>query len=301
MNQENQSLKGPLIILGADSRAAAAITARFPETRVVGVARRPGAGERLVVDDYATVPDDAPLTGAQVINCVGSDRGTPEDLHKLNCAVPVAWARAARDRGAEGFVHLSSFSVFARQGEVGMDSPLDTRSDYGRSKRAAEEELKALAGEGFAVSRLRMPILVSPPVPGGPDDKLGLLMKLVRVSRLRPRLARPIARAMLSYDGLAEAVCRLVNAPQPLTCAADPEPFSYELVGEVARNSGIRLASVPLPGSATALVARFAPGLHERLFTSMALADDDNLLAQGGNFLRLRAIVGMHFARSGRS
>ena len=296
MSSRTPSPNPDLVLLGGDSRAAAAITARLPHARCRMVVRRRGPGDRVVVEDYLAIPDALPLAGSTIVNCVGTDSGSPEQLDKLNRQVPLAWAQAAQARSARAFVHLSSFSVFARREMVGLDSPLAPVTPYGRSKLAAEQALAGISGGKLAVSLLRVPILISPPTTGGQRDKLAALLRLLRLARLRPAPVLPIKRAMLSYDGLATAVSMLLETPQAVACAADPMPFSYELVAAVAREQGMRLAPLPVPRSAAAAVARMAPGLHERLLTSMHLADEDNLLVRRKDFLRLREIVALHLA-----
>lgn len=297
MNPRDLPANLDLVLLGGDSRAAAAIATRFPAARMRLVTRRAGPGHRQRLDDYCAVPEAYSLTGATIVNCVGTDSGRAEVLDKLNRQVPLAWARAARDQGARAFIHLSSFSVYARQDLVGLDSALAPVSPYGRSKLAAERDLARLAGAGLAISLLRVPILVSPPEVAGSRDKLAALVALLRLTRLRPAPSPPIKRAMLSYQGLAAAVGTLLQSPQDVACAADPEPFSFELIAALAREQRVGMLTVPVPRPAAGLVARMSPGIHERLFTSMALAAADNILAQRSDFLRLREIIAMHLAR----
>ena len=263
--------------------------------RVVGIARRDGPGERIIVADYTEVPDDLSLAGATIINCVGTDRGSPENLQHLNVEVPCAWASAAREQGARQLVQLSSFSIYGRAEQVSCATQPAPQVDYGRSKLAAEQALTAERG-GLAVSVLRVPILVSPSGTSGAPDKLAQLAALAKRLHALPQPHRRVERSMLTYDGLAAAVERVIAGAPALACAADPEPFTYALLAGAARERRIQVLSVPVPAFASALVSKLAPALHDRLFASSLLAAEDNILAGECDFVRLREVIASHFA-----
>ena len=110
--KESEPLSETLILIGASSRAAAAIRAALPERKTVGVARQ-GAHADVRLAHYAAVPSSVHFVGATVVNCVGTDRGSPDELDAINRRVPPAWASSAREAGALHFIQLSSFSVYA--------------------------------------------------------------------------------------------------------------------------------------------------------------------------------------------
>jgi nucleoside-diphosphate-sugar epimerase len=285
----------PVILVGADSRAAAAIARRLDGRRLIGIARRDGPGERLLVRDYAEVPQGLPLQGAVIVICAGSDQGTPAQLHHLNVAVPLAWAAAGAAGGARQLVQISSFSVFGRTDTIDAGTPPRPQTDYGRSKLAAEEELARVRGP-MAISVLRVPILVAPATAHGPPDKLARLAGLMARLHVAPAPSAPVRRSMISYDGLAAAVESLIAHPRAQAMAADPEPFTYDAAARIARDCGRTLHRVPVPRLATALMQSLAPGLADRLFASSVLADRANLLAGRDDFERLSEVVRSHFA-----
>jgi len=262
--------------------------------RVIGIARRDGPGERVIVADYAAVPADLTLAGATIVNCVGTDRGSPETLQHLNVEVPRAWARAAREQGARQFVQLSSFSVYGRAERVSCATQAAPQGIYGRSKLAAEKALTAERGE-LALSVLRVPILVSPSGTSGAPDKLAQLAALAKRLHTVPQPHRPVERSMLTYDGLAAAVERVIAGAPSLACAADPEPFTYALLAGAARERGLQVLSVPVPAIASKLLSKAAPALHDRLLASSLLAAEDNILAGESDFVRLREVIVSHF------
>ncbi|MGN3974578.1 NAD-dependent epimerase/dehydratase family protein [Tsuneonella sp. SYSU-LHT278] len=287
-------MAGPLVLVGGDSRAAAAIAARSSSRKVVLIARRDGPGERVLISDYRKIPDGAALANATVINCVGTDRGDPEDLAALNVEVPIAWAGAAEAAGARQFIQISSFSVYGRRAAIGSDTPPAPESGYGMSKRDAET---ALEGTGaMATSILRVPILVSPAGAAGEPDKLARLASLSARIRAVPAPRARVERSMISYDAMARAVELLEAEPRPLAIAADPQPFTYDLLAEVAREAGLAVARVPVPQVAVRLLAGVSPGLADRLFASSVLAAEANLLAGQEGFVPLREVIASHFA-----
>ena len=272
------ALDAPVILIGGRSRSAAAIRAALPGARMFTVARE-GARADATTPDYAQVPAGVPFEGATVINCVGTDRGDPALLDRLNRAAPAAWAKASRAGGARQFIQLSSFSVYAPTGIVHQGSALGPGSAYGRSKMAAEQDLSALATDAFAVALLRVPILVSGDRAGA-TDKLATLLKALRRARIVPGVTPAVRRAMLTYQGLGAAVALLAaRRANGVFAAADREPFTYELVAECAAAAGRPLLRLPIPRAGVRLLARAAPSLSQRLFESMELASDYNLLA----------------------
>lgn len=264
----------------------------MPGRETFGVARQ-GSHTDLQLLNYAEVPSEVRFAGATVVNCVGTDRGSPKKLDAVNHCVPLAWASAARAGGARHFIQLSSFSVYALTPLVGAASAVAPASAYGRSKLVAENGLRALAAPGFAVSLLRVPILL-----GGAADKLAALMKIIRRTHVIPRPAVPMRRAMLTYGGLGAAVGKLIEHPiSGVIAAADPEPFSYDLVAECASAVSMRTIRLPVPKVAAALMRAAAPSIGNRLFGSMELAPESNLLTDSAGYATVRDLIRAHLSR----
>lgn len=258
-----------LVIIGGTSRAGRAIIART-DAPIISVVREPtGRPGEVVVTAYDRPPDDMELAGAAIVNCAGTPIGSREELHRANVAVPMAWARQAQ--GCARFVQISSFSIFGPVPLVTAATPLAPTTDYGSSKAAAEA---ALAGSGLGdrLTVLRVPILI-----GGDRDKLAQLIRLVRRTGIVPAAPWPTPRSMLSYDGLAAAILGMIADDRGGTfSAADPEPFTPEMVARVS--GGARVMRVPaMPLS---LVRRALPGLHASMFRPNLLSPEDNV-AQG--------------------
>lgn len=286
-----------LVLVGARSRAAKALKRKLGHLPTVGIARAAARGD-LDVADYRTVPDALDMEGALVVNCVGTDQGTAEELHRVNCEVALAYAHAASQRGAARFVQLSSFSVFAPTVVARETTPLAPQTDYGRSKLAAERALEDFSPELEKIAILRVPILVAAPGTGA-IDKLTRLMRVLTRFRAIPRPLTDIRRSMLTYAGLAEAIS-LVASRDGIFHAADPQLFSYSLLAAISAEEKAGMHAIPVPLPIEGALRLATPGLHARLFTSMYLDPDINLLADrtAGSFHPdLAEIVRQHLVR----
>ncbi|MBX9796723.1 NAD-dependent epimerase/dehydratase family protein [Sphingomonas sp.] len=292
MNTPHQPGAGvPIVIIGATSGAGRAIHARLGDGGVVGVARQGRAD--VIVADYLAVRPDIIAEGAVIVNCVGTPTGDAATLDDVNRKVAVAWAAAARAAGAAHFIQLSSFSVYGRAQHVNAQTPVLPETAYGRSKLDAEQKLAALQTADFGVSLLRIPILVG----GDRSDKLAQLLRLIVRLRIVPLVRPPVARAMLSYDGLAATICHLVQTRQRgVVVAADPEMFSYDLVARQAREAGLHLLHMPLPRVLSLPLGWVAPALHDRLFASMSVDGAVNIATGALPFRRLSDIISERLA-----
>ena len=265
------SRDAPIVLLGSRSRAGAALKRAFSDRAVTGICRRTG-GTDLAVADYDEVPDGAIPSGAILINCLGRADGDAAALHRVNAELPLRWAAAARTAGGR-LIHLSSFSVYGEAPLIGADTPERPAGAYGASKLAGDRALLALAGEGFRVTVLRLPILI-----GDGDDKLARLLRLLRRTGFLPVPARPVRRSMLAYADLGAVVGKAIDdPPDGIVHAADPEPFSYALLREAMAEAGLKLRLPTAPDWLIGAARRLAPGVGRRLYDASLLDPAANL------------------------
>ncbi|HST35273.1 MAG TPA: NAD-dependent epimerase/dehydratase family protein [Allosphingosinicella sp.] len=259
----------PIVLLGSRSRAGAALKRAFSDRTIIGICREPGGGE-LAVADYDRVPEGAIPSGAVLINCLGRSEGDAATLHRVNVELPLRWAEAAR--AADGRVlHLSSFSVYGAASLIGAATPERPAGAYGESKLAGDRALLSLADDRFRVTVLRLPILI-----GEGDDKLVRLIRLLRRTGFLPVPAGPVHRSMLAYADLGTVVGKALDGDGILH-AADPEPFSYALLGETMAGAGLKLRTPTAPAWLIGAARTLAPGIGRRLYASSLLDPAANL------------------------
>jgi len=150
------------LVIGGDSFLGAAIAAALTDGRqgtVVKTSRRASAADTVAFD----LRDDparalGALLPATVYLCAGITsisqcEDDPAGSRRVNVEGMVRVARFAHARGSF-IIYLSSNAVFdGHQPRQRMDAEPGPASEYGRQKRAAEEEILAL-GDGAAVVRL---------------------------------------------------------------------------------------------------------------------------------------------------
>lgn len=276
---------GSVLVVGGGSRLAMALRPRLPADSVY-VSRRPtGRGEERIVADYAAVPPALFAETACVINCVGTSGGAAEQMHRLNVEVPAVLAGAARAAGVRHFIHVSSFSVYGAAETIDRSTPERPDTAYGRSKAEGDSRLLALAGDGFGVTLLRLPMLYDE----GSLGKLGRLLRLWRRVGIVPVPESDVRRAMIGMELAAEVIARLVHAPRHgVVLAADPQHFSYRGV-QGARPE--RLLRLVIPQPAADLARRGFPALARRLFGNSCVPAESNLAVELGLSSRLYADI----------
>jgi len=285
----------PIILLGSGSRAGAALKAGLAGRTVTGICRRTSEGD-LVVPDYDRIPAGAIPPGAILVNCLGQATGDPATMRRVNAELPLRWAEAAKAAGAGNVVSLSSFSVYGGAPRIGRDTPERPAGAYGESKLAGDRALLALADESFGVTLLRLPILI-----GAGDDKVSQLLRLLRRARFLPVPVQKVRRSMLAYADLPAVVAKVIDAPtRGVVHAADPEPFSYELVREAMAEAGQALRLPKAPAWLIGAARTVAPGIGRRLYEASLLDDEANLARDLALPVGLRRTLAAMVAEAGR-
>jgi len=203
---------------------------------------------------------------------------------KINVEGTRLAAQAARRMGAR-LVHLSSVAVYGRQA---LDDPPGSRSEhsplgpleehdyYARSKRLAEEAVRAEVALGLEAVMLR------PCVIYGEEDRL-FLPKLAAVARhgwLPTVGAGDRALALVHADSVADAVVRALTAPGAVNriynVTNDGEITAQGFVQALSEGLGRPVRTVRVPEEAALAAARgvqrvlrlIGPGLYPGTLTS---------------------------------
>ncbi len=174
--------------------------------------------------------------------------GAPEqDFRLLNTEATAALAQAARRAGVRRFVFMSSLRAQTgpTNSEVLTEDAEPRPTDaYGRSKRAAEEELAKLDLDWVA---LRLALVCGT----GAKGNMARLIELARSPYPLPFGALRAQRSLLSLPNLAVAVQSVLHALGRLCCpliVADPVPVTVPAMITAVR-AGLgrkpRLVAVP--------------------------------------------------------
>jgi nucleoside-diphosphate-sugar epimerase len=195
--------------------------------------------------------------------------GAPEvDFRHLNTTATAALAQAARRAGVRRFVFMSSLRAQAGPtSDHVLTEDLEPRPTdaYGRSKRAAEEELAKLDLDWVA---LRLALVCGPGVKGN----LARLIELARSPYPLPFGALRGRRSLLSLPNLATAIKSVLLAPATLRCpliVADPTPLTVpEMITAMRVGLGRRPGLVSMPPMV--LENMFRIGGHLELYHRLA-------------------------------
>lgn len=124
--------------------------------------------------------------------------------YTVNRDLAIEVAEKAKADGVPHFVFMSSMSVYGTDvGEITPATVPAPKSNYGKSKREAEEALEAMADDAFRVATLRPPMVYGKNCRGN----FQLLLKLVQKSPVFPAVNNQ--RSMISMTNLC-AFVRLV-------------------------------------------------------------------------------------------
>ncbi len=167
---------------------------------------------------------------------------------EANVDATLALARAARERGVQRFVFVSSVKVFGEQGHFReTDRPLPV-DPYGQSKLEAELRLRQFGDtSGMDV------VIVRPPLVYGPGVKANFaaLMRLVARGVPLPLGAVKNRRSYLAVDNLADAIRAILMHATPIndtfTITDGVDLSTAELVGQLAAAMGRRVVLIPVP------------------------------------------------------
>ncbi|WP_019005351.1 NAD-dependent epimerase/dehydratase family protein [Cohnella laeviribosi] len=133
-------------------------------------------------------------------------------FYLVNRDLTKALALKAKSSGVKHFVFLSSMSVYGLDGKIGAEviidknTPCNPNTLYGKSKLAAEFELKKIMDErDFKVAIVRPPMVYGPDCPGN----YARLSKLVKRSLVFPEYENK--RSMIYIDNLTEFIRLIID------------------------------------------------------------------------------------------
>ena len=176
-----------------------------------------------------------------VVNLVGSFNG---NLKRLMGEAPGWMAEAARDAGAQSFVHVSAIAP-APEDE-------DEVTEYGASKRMGEERVRS----AFPKATILRPSILF----GKDDNFINMFASLIAKFPALPVFA-PESRLQIVYvDDVAEAVARSLENPgkfggKTFELGGPETPTMMEINRRIAQAQNRSRSFLPVPDTASSLFA----------------------------------------------
>lgn len=193
------------------------------------------------------------------------DPGQAALYDNVNARLPVLLAQKAKAEGVSQFLFLSTMAVYGLTAPYGKTVTITAETvpqpadNYGRSKLAAEEGLRALEGRGFSVAVLRPPMIYGKGCKGNYRTLEAMARKLPCFPAVENR------RSMLYVGNLNELVRLLLESGEGGTFC--PQNASYvntgALVREIARAKGKALPLIPGFGWALSLLRHVTPAVDK--------------------------------------
>jgi nucleoside-diphosphate-sugar epimerase len=203
------------------------------------------------------------LAGADVVyHCAGHGNGSGSALPDF-VEGTASFARAAREAGVRRYVQLSTVAVYgAATGiDIGPETPANPRSEYARSRHAAElGALEAFEGALERCTLVRIPMVVGP---GMRSDALRALFRVLRFGLFLHPGNRAAVLNCIGENRLAASLVSIATlgaAQVPTICQlADNLPWR-DIVATYAEALGRRILRIPMPAAIASLAAIAAAG-----------------------------------------
>lgn len=158
--------------------------------------------------------------------------------YKVNRDLALETAQKAKEAGVKQFVFLSSMSVYGLvEGAINADTPMHPTSHYGKSKLQAEQGLRKLECDAFAVTILRPPMVYGE----GCKGNYRMLVKLAKALPVFPDYDNQ--RSMIHIDRLCAVVKGVIDAPSSRVILPQDETYvcTCQMVQQIAQSMGKKM------------------------------------------------------------
>jgi nucleoside-diphosphate-sugar epimerase len=204
-----------------------------------------------------------------------SEKISDEEYFKVNRDLCLRVAEESKKAGVKQFVFLSTLKVYGDfingTGLRNEDSICFPDDAYGKSKYAAEIELRKLEDKNFIVSIIRTPLVY------GEDVKANMikLVKLIDAMPLLPFAGIENKRNFTFAENLVGFIDRIIEKKASgVFIAMDNNALTTsELVGIISGYLGKRVRLFKLPGIVAKLGCVVFPEYFKRLFGSMEFSN----------------------------
>lgn len=172
---------------------------------------------------------------------IAHQKETKENAHlyfEVNRDLAVEVAKKAKDEGVGQFIFLSSMSVYGMDtGVITRETKPNPKTNYGKSKLQAEEQIVVLRDKTFKVCVLRPPMVYG----DGCKGNYQTIVKIVRKFPVFPRVNNK--RSLVNINNLVLFVKNLVDENgDGLFFPRDKEYIrTIDLAKEIAKEKGKRI------------------------------------------------------------
>ena len=187
-----------------------------------------------------------------------------EAYQTVNCDIPVQIA--GRLETGTQFLYFSTMAIFGVEGIVGKsvvidrDTAIAPKSQYGKTKWAAETALRAVAAERkLALAIFRPPMVYGPDCPGN----YRTMEKFVLKFHVFPTVINQ--RSMIHIDELCEQVLACLERREEGVFHPQDEDYvcTLDMVREIAKEHRTKLVLIPLINPFVTIASRFLPVLNK--------------------------------------
>ncbi len=169
-----------------------------------------------------------------------------ELYYRVNRDMAIETAEKAKKEGVSHFVFLSSMSVYGMEtGVITKETMPNPKTNYGKSKLMAEQEIEKLVDDKFKLAILRPPMIYGEGCKGNYNSLIKFANKLPIFPNIRNK------RSMLHIDKLCEYVKSLIDEQSEGIYYPEDENYvcTSDMVRDIAERNGkkIRLTKVLNP------------------------------------------------------
>lgn len=163
-----------------------------------------------------------------------------EAYYQVNTDLAIAVAEKAKREGVSQFILMSSMIVYGGIKCITKDTEPKPANFYGDSKWQADQAIRALAAENFAVTVLRPPMVYGK----GCKGNYQVIAKFARTAPVFPKVVNE--RSMLYIENLCEFLCIVVKEQRAGIFFPQNKELvnTCEMVKEIARVNGHKLCTM---------------------------------------------------------
>lgn len=201
-------------------------------------------------------------------------KGAPEEKYfEVNTELTRRLAIKAKENGVKHFVFYSTVAVWGTHGYfdhdriITLDTPLDPKTPYAKSKLEAEVILNKLGDSNFKISILRPPMIYGEGCPGN----LPRLEKLVKFFPILPFDYPENKRSMIDIDELIVNTNKIIiKEKKGIFIPKDQLDISIkEIIEKLARQKNKKIKLIRFPKIIFNFLYKIKPQIIKSLYGSL--------------------------------